>query len=133
VLSKAEANRLADELLEEASRSPFGVTDPSGMPVPPMYQCRELGQLPQGVQSEIVRKTILRVGASPLFILAVAAWIALIALFYAGEWALFGKIPMTFLILAPLAPLLVRALLVRRAVRLVARQVGASWPVATRL
>jgi hypothetical protein len=133
VISKAEADRLADELLEQASKSPFGVTDPSGMPVPPLYQCRELGRLPQGVQSEIVRRTTLRVGASPLFILAVVAWIALIALFYAREWTLFGATPITFLILAPMAPLLLRALLVRRAVRRVARQVAASWPVPVRL
>lgn len=135
MLSTAQAGRLADELLDQARSSKFGITDPSGIPVPPLYQCAELGRLPQGLQAEIVRKTTLQVGTSLLFMLVVAAWIVALALVYALEPTVFGRplVPTAFLILAPLAPLLLRALLVRRGVRLVARQVAAAWPVPVRL
>ncbi len=136
MLSKAQADRLADELLDQARNSKFGITDPSGMPVPPLYQCRELGSLPQGLQKEIVRKTTLEVGASRVLVLATIAWGVALVLAFALELSVFGRplVPYPLLIIAPpLVPLLLRALLVRRAVRLVARQVAASWPVPVRL
>lgn len=133
MLSKAQANRIADELLEQARASRFGFTDPSGMPVPPLYQCRAMRHLPQGLQAEIVRKATLAVGFSPLFILATLAWIVVLALVYALDPTVSGiGVSTVFLIPAPLAPLLFRALLVRSAVRKVADQV-ASWPVPVRI
>lgn len=133
MLSKDQANRIADELLEQARASRFGFTDPSGMPVPPLYQCRSMRHLPQGLQSEIVRKATLAVGSSPWFMLIVAAWIVALALVYAIEPTVLGVrlVPSAFMIMAPLAPLLFRALLVRRAVRKIADRME-SWPIPVR-
>jgi len=133
VLSKAQANRIADELLEQARASRFGFTDPSGAPVAPLYQCRSLGRLPQGLQQEIVRKASQEVGSSPWFLLAVAAWIVALALVYAIEPIVFGVqlVPSAFMIVAPLAPLLLRALLVRRAVKQIADRME-PWPIPVR-
>lgn len=133
MLSKAQANRIADELLEQARASRFGLTDPSGTPVAPLYQCRSLGRLPQGLQQEIVRKATQEVGSSPVFLLAVAAWIVALALVYAIEPIVFGMrlVPSAFMIVAPLAPLLFRALLVRRAVKQIASRMD-PWPIPVR-
>lgn len=131
MISTASVRRIANELLDQARLSKFGFTDPSGIPLPPLYRCRELDALPQGLQQEILRKTTLETSASPLFLLAVAGWIVALALVYALESRLGGEllVPTALLILAPLAPFLFRALLVRRAARLVAREVAAQWPL----
>jgi hypothetical protein len=135
VLSQAAIDRVTKELLEQVRSSRFGFTDPAGIPVPVLYQSPHLQRLPQGLQLEIVRKATLELGASPLFMLAVLAWIAAIALVYALEPTLLGRplVPSAFMILAPLAPLLFRALLVRHAVRRIAAQLAASWPLPARL
>ncbi|WP_409265656.1 hypothetical protein [Massilia sp. BHUDP2] len=134
MLSKAQAERIADELFEQARASRFGFPDPSGMPVAPLYQCRSMRRLPQGLQTEIVRKATLAVGSSAWFVLAVLAWIVAIALVYVFEPTVLGfrTVPSAFMILAPLAPLLLRALLVRRAVREIADRM-APWPVPVRM
>lgn len=134
MLSQTQANRIADELLEQARASRFGFTDPSGMPVPPLYQCRSMRRLPQGLQSEIVRKATLAVGSSLWFILAAVAWIVALALVYVFEPTVLGikTVPSPFMILAPLAPLLLRALLVRGAVRKIADRME-TWPVPIRM
>ena len=133
-MSKAQAERIADELLEQARASKFGFPDPSGMPVAPLYQSRSIRRLPQGLQTEIVRKARLAVGSSPWFVLAVVAWIVAIALVYVFEPTVLGfrTVPSAFMIMAPLAPLLLRALLVRRAVREIADRM-APWPVPVRM
>jgi hypothetical protein len=134
VLSKAQAERIADELLEQARASRFGFPDPSGMPVPPLYQSRSMRRLPPGLQTEIVRQARLAVGSSAWFVLAVVVWIVAIALVYVFEPTVLGfrTVPSAFMILAPLAPLLLRALLVRRAVREIADRM-APWPVPVRM
>jgi len=134
VLSKAQAERIADELLEQARASRFGFPDPSGMPVPPLYQSRSMQRLPPGLQTEIVRKARLAVGFSPWFILAVVAWIVAIALVYVFEPTVLGfrTVPSAFMILAPLAPLMLRELMVRGAARKIAEQM-APWPVPVRM
>ena len=134
MLSTSQAKRIADELLAQARASRFGFPDPSGMPVAPLYQCRSLRRFPQGLQAEIVRKATLEVGATPWFILATVAWIAAIVLVYVFEPKVLGfrLVPSAFMILAPLAPLLLRALLVRRAVREIADRM-APWPVPVRM
>ena len=134
VLSKNQAERIADELLEQARASRFGFPDPSGMPVPPLYQCPSMRRLPQGLQSEIVRKARLAAGSSPWFILAVVAWIVAIALVYVFEPVVpgFKSVPSAFMILAPLAPLLFRELLARQAARKIADRIEA-WPVPVRM
>ncbi|MFC0254425.1 hypothetical protein [Massilia consociata] len=134
MLSKAQANRIADELLDQARARRFGFTDPSGIPVPPFYQCRSLRRLPQGLQREIVRKATSEAGWNPWFLLATAAWVAALALVYVFEPTVLGfrLVPSAFMIMAPLAPLLFRALLVRRAVRQIADQMH-PWPVPVRL
>lgn len=133
-MSKAQAERIADELLEQARASRFGFPDPSGMPVAPLYQSRGMRRLPPGLQTEIVRKATLAVGSSAWFVLAVLAWIVAIALVYVFEPTVLGfrTVPSAFMILAPLAPLLLRALLVRRAVREIADRM-APWPVPVRM
>lgn len=133
-MSKAQAERIADELLEQARASRFGFPDPSGMPVAPLYQCRSMRSLPQGLQTEIVRQATLAVGSSAWFVLAVLAWIVAIALVYVFEPTVLGfrTVPSAFMILAPLAPLLLRALLVRGAVRKIADQIDA-WPIPVRM
>jgi len=133
-LSKAQAERIADELLEQARASRFGFPDPSGMPVAPLYQCRSMQRLPQGLQTEIVRKARLAVGSSPWFVLAVVAWIVAIALVYVFEPTVLGfrTVPSAFMILAPLAPLMLRELMVRGAARKIAERM-APWPVPVRM
>ncbi|MGI4842443.1 MAG: hypothetical protein ACRYF7_03930 [Janthinobacterium lividum] len=135
MLSQTSVRHIADELLEQARSRKFGFTDPSGLPLPPLYQCRELDVLPPGLQQEILRKATLEVGFGPLFLLIVAAWVVAFALVYAMEPTLNGEplVPRALLMLAPLAPLLFRALLVRRAVRMIAREIGTSWPVPVRM
>ncbi len=134
MLSKAQAERIADELLEQARASRFGFPDPSGMPVPPLYQSRSMQRLPPGLQTEIVRKARLAVGFSPWFILAVVAWIVAIALVYVFEPTVLGfrTVPSAFMILAPLAPLMLRELMVRGAARKIAEQMD-PWPVPVRM
>jgi hypothetical protein len=134
VLSKAQAERIADELLEQARASRFGFPDPSGMPVAPLYQCRSMRRLPPGLQTEIVRKARLAVGSSPWFVLAVVAWIVAIALVYVFEPTVLGfrTVPSAFMILAPLAPLMLRELMVRGAARKIAEQMD-PWPVPVRM
>ncbi len=133
--STTTAHRIADELLEQARTSRFGFTDPAGMPVTPMYQCRDMKRLPQGLQQEIVRRATAETGATPLFVLAVIAWIVALVAVYVVEPTVAGipVVPSAFLILAPLAPLLFRAVLVRRSVRLIAGRIAAQWPVPVRL
>ncbi len=133
-MSKAQAERIADELLEQARASRFGFPDPSGMPVAPLYQCRSMRRLPPGLQTEIVRKARLAVGSSPWFVLAVVAWIVAIALVYVFEPTVLGfrTVPSAFMILAPLAPLMLRELMVRGAARKIAEQMD-PWPVPVRM
>lgn len=133
-MSKAQAERIADELLEQARASRFGFPDPSGMPVPPLYQSRSMQRLPPGLQTEIVRKARLAVGFPPWFILAVVAWIVAIALVYVFEPTVLGfrTVPSAFMILAPLAPLMLRELMVRGAARKIAEQMD-PWPVPVRM
>ncbi|WP_027866707.1 hypothetical protein [Massilia alkalitolerans] len=134
MLSKAQTERIADELLEQARASRFGFPDPSGMPVAPLYQCRSMRRLPPGLQTEIVRKARLAVGSSPWFVLAVVAWIVAIALVYVFEPTVLGfrTVPSAFMILAPLAPLMLRELMVRGAARKIAEQMD-PWPVPVRM
>lgn len=133
-MSKAQAERIADELLEQARASRFGFPDPSGMPVAPLYQSRSMRRLPPGLQTEIVRKARLAVGSSPWFVLAVVAWIVAIALVYVFEPTVLGfrTVPSAFMILAPLAPLMLRELMVRGAARKIAEQMD-PWPVPVRM
>ncbi len=133
-MSKAQTERIADELLEQARASRFGFPDPSGMPVAPLYQCRSMRRLPPGLQTEIVRKARLAVGSSPWFVLAVVAWIVAIALVYVFEPTVLGfrTVPSAFMILAPLAPLMLRELMVRGAARKIAEQMD-PWPVPVRM
>lgn len=133
-MSKAQAERIADELLEQARASRFGFPDPSGMPVARLYQCRSMRRLPQGLQTEIVRKATLAVGSSAWFVLAVVAWIVAIALVYVFEPTVLGfrTVPSAFMILAPLAPLMLRELMVRGAARKIAEQMD-PWPVPVRM
>lgn len=133
-MSKAQAERIADELLEQARASRFGFPDPSGMPVAPLYQCRSMRRLPPGLQTEIVRKARLAVRSSPWFVLAVVAWIVAIALVYVFEPTVLGfrTVPSAFMILAPLAPLMLRELMVRGAARKIAEQMD-PWPVPVRM
>ncbi|CAN7210533.1 hypothetical protein [Massilia sp. LjRoot122] len=135
MLSTATANRIADELLEQARSSRFGFTDPAGIPVAPLYRCRDLERLPQGLQLEIVDRATRETGATPLFIAAVTAWVLALASVYIVQPAVFSArmLPSGLFILAPLAPLLFRALLVRRAVRLIAGRIAAEWPVPVRM
>ena len=104
------------------------------MPVPPLYQSRSMRRLPPGMQTEIVRKARLAVGFSPWFIMAVVAWIAAIGLAYAFEPTVLDVQPLrsVFMLLAPLAPLLLRELLVRGAARKIAEQIE-PWPVPVRM
>jgi hypothetical protein len=135
VLSTAIAHRIADELLEQARSNRFGFTDPAGIPVAPLYRCRDLEGLPQGLQLEIVDRATRETGAAPVFIAAITAWVLAIAAVYVLQPAVLSELmlPYGLFILAPLAPLLFRAVLVRRAVRLIAGRIAAEWPVPVRM
>ena len=130
MVATARINRIADELLEQARASKFGYTDPSGVPVPSMYQNEDLARLPQGLQSDIVSQATRAVGTSPAFLLIVLGLIVAITLFFGVAPQLLGTaLPFPLVLcIAPLAPLL-QVVLVRRAVRSIAARVAASWPV----
>lgn len=91
VLSTVTANRIADELLEQARSSRFGFTDPAGIPVAPLYRCRDLERLPQGLQLEIVDRANRETSATPLFIAAITAWVLSIAAVYIVQPAVFSE------------------------------------------
>ena len=134
VLSNATINRIADELLDQARTSKFGITDPSGIPVPHLYRCPDLARLPQGIQQEVVDRANREASASPLFLLSVLVSMLVVALLYfANATGPRHLPPYAFPVVVPLLPLLVRALLVRRAVRLIAQRMAAQWPVPVRV
>lgn len=126
-------NRIADELLYQARTSPFGFTDPSGVPVSSMYRCDDLERLPPGLQQEIVHRATRAVSGSLSVISTVLTSLAsLIVIMLLADVA-FGK-PLPYpliLSLVPLVPLL-QVAMTRQAVRRIAAEVAASWPVAAR-
>jgi hypothetical protein len=129
VLSQATVNRIADELLERARASKFGFTDPSGVPVSPLYRCEDLARLPPGLQAEIVSKAIWAVGTSYAFVLLVLGLMAGMVFLHVEAPVVLGRpLPFTAMLVAiPFAPLL-QVALVRRAVRRIAERVAAGWP-----
>ncbi len=134
MLSKATVDRIAEELLDEARASPFGVTDPSGVAVPHLYRCPDMASLPQGLQQEVVRKANQEVSSSAAFLFSLLLWLVALFLMYAlGPDAPRERmLPYLFPVLVPVIPLLVRALIVRRAVKDIAGAMAAAWPVPVR-
>ena len=129
MLSKDQANRVAEELLAQSRSSKFGFMDPAGIPAPPAYQCRELRALPQRLQHEVVRQAIREVGTNRTFLLIFLAWMTGCAvLWFFGQTLVRppqGPIPALFLSL--ILPFAVRLFLVRRAVKLIALELSQSW------
>ena len=129
MLSKDQANCVAEELLAQARSSKFGFIDPAGIPAPPAYQCRELRALPQGLQHEVVRQARHSVGTNQTFVLIFLVWMAgCAALWVFGQTLMrppFSPIPVLFLSL--MLPFAVRLFLVRRAVKLIASELSQSW------
>ncbi|MCC2956625.1 hypothetical protein LK542_13480 [Massilia sp. IC2-477] len=134
MVATAQINGIADELLAQARASKFGYTDPSGVPVPSMYQCADLARLPNGLQSDIVSAASRAVGTSPAFLLSVLGLVIAIILIFGAARQLAGTaLPYSLMLcIAPLAPLL-QVMLVRHAVRRIAARVAASWPAAARV
>jgi hypothetical protein len=135
VMSQAAIDSIADELLAQARASKFGITDPSGVPVAHLYRCPDMARLPQGLQQQIVEKANQKVSANPWLILLFLSWLVTLVLMNAVDPTLASErlLRYTFPVLVPVLPLLLRAVMVRQAVKRIARQVAASWPVAIRL
>lgn len=139
MLSQATIDRIANELLEQARNSKFGFMDPSGMPVTPLYRCRDLQALPQGLQQEIVYRATREAGSNiwfmPLMFGAIAAVIMAFFFLYVLAPAPSGTRVLPFILpaMAPLLPMLFRTVLTRTAVRRIAARVAASWPIPAHL
>jgi len=130
MLSKAAISRIAEELLDQARASRVGFTDPSGVPVPPIYRNRDMAVLPPGLQLEIVNKANWAVGTSAAFILLVLALLGMLVLAYALAPLVLGiSLPFPAMVLfVPLVPL-VQVGLARWMARRIARLVAVHWPV----
>ncbi|VXC55604.1 hypothetical protein [Massilia sp. 9I] len=134
MVSTTRLDRIADDLLDEARASAFGYTDPSGVPVAPMYRCEDMDRLPQGLQSDIVRKASWAVGSSRAYLLAALGCIAVALLaFVLADMVLGASLPYPMIFMVVVWIPLLQLVLVRRAVRRIAARVAAGWPVATRI
>jgi len=134
MLSTATINRIADELLQQAWTTPFGVTYPSGVPVSLIYRCDELARLPPGLQREIVSKADQAVSGSLPFIMAMLTSIVSLTVLMLVTDVVFGK-PLPYSLMLAIAPLvpLVQVAVTWQAVRRIAARVAASWPAPARL
>jgi hypothetical protein len=94
-----------------------------------------MARLPQGLQQQIVEKANQKVSANPWLILLFLSWLVTLVLMNAVDPTLASDrlLRYTFPVLVPVLPLLLRAAMVRQAVKRIAQQVAASWPVAVRL
>lgn len=137
MLSQAAVDRIADELLEQARARKFGFTDPSGMPVPLLYRCRQLQALPQGLQQEIVdraaRETASHLWFVPIMFGTIAVVIMAAVFLYVLALPGTRTLPFIFPAVTALLPFLFRAVMTGVAVRRIAAQVATSWPVPVHL
>jgi hypothetical protein len=131
MIATATIDRIAHELLHELRTSPFGVTDPSGVPVARVFRCEDLDRLPPGLQQALVYKANQAVSRSWTFAMTVLTSVVALALVVLVAELVFGSRQFYFLLFAigPLVPLMQLAL-TRQAVRRIAAQVSASWPGA---
>jgi hypothetical protein len=126
MLTKEQADRIADDLLAQARTRKFGFTDPAGVPVSPVYQCRDLRSLPDGLQLEVVLQATKEVATGPLFLVLMLVWLLVLC----ALWLFVPRLIATPAAIVPLiscswlVPLAVRTVLIRRTVRLVAARLA---------
>jgi hypothetical protein len=112
MLSKEEANAIADTLLDEARAARPRRSEP----VPLLYRCRALRALPNELQSEVVREARKKVATNGWFLGAMLLWFAALAALLITRHGFLdtsGFAPMVTT-LCWLVPLTVQGALVRR-------------------
>jgi hypothetical protein len=124
MLTKEQANTVADSFSAQRLAS----KNAAAAPVPRRYQCEELKQLEPWQRAETLREAKRRVKDNWRINVALAAWVAAWLL----VWYLIGSaaraaVPFYLLAILCLAPqFTVRATLVRREVKIIARQLVGS-------
>jgi hypothetical protein len=132
MLSKEQANIIADGLLDGARAGRPRFYRPAGTPVHWLYRCRALRSVPEALQPEVVRQAKKETVFNPWFDILVLACLAAPWVLWATRPAVFRKsgFGMAFLALLPLVILIVQTLLVRRAINMIATQLGAALTTA---
>jgi hypothetical protein len=122
MLSKEQANAIADALLDEARAA--RPRRPAQVPL--LYRSRALRSLPNDLQSEVVREAKKEVATNPWFLGAMLVWFAvLVALWIVkpGFPGKSGSVPM-MTTLCWLVPLTVQRALVNRNAALIVARLG---------
>jgi hypothetical protein len=132
MLSKEQANIIADGLLDNARAARPRFHRAAGMPVHWLYRCRALRSVPEALQAEVVRQAKKETVFNPWFAILVVICIAAPWVSWTVRAAVFGKSGFGIPILALLPPMLsiVQILLVRRAIDMIATQLGAGLATA---
>lgn len=128
MLSKEQAHIVADVLLDDARVARPRLYRPADTPVHWLYRCRALRSVPDPLQSEVVRQAKKETVFNPWFALLVLIAIVAQGALWALKPAVLGKSGFGALTLAlfPLSILTVQTLLVRRAIKTIASQLGAA-------
>jgi hypothetical protein len=130
MLSKEQANAIADALLDEAR----AVRPRRSAQAPLMYRSRALLALPNDLQSEVVQEAKKDVATNPWFLGAMLVWFAvLVALLIIrpGFLGKSGSVPM-MTTLCWLVPLIVQRALVNRNAALIAARLGEALLTGSR-
>ncbi|KQV43238.1 hypothetical protein [Massilia sp. Root335] len=128
MLSKEQAHAIADALLDEARAARPRLYRAASTPVHWLYRCRALRSVPEVLQAEVVRQAKKETMFNPWFdILALisilAPWVT-----WAIKPTVLGKsgFGTPIVALSPLLILTVQTMLIRRAIKMIARQLGES-------
>lgn len=123
MLSKDQASAIADEILGQA-RAQRERQSSASLSVGALYRCRELRSLPKWMQIEVARQAALAVWRSPFFIFLALAWIFALAMLslYWFDHSLRSALIGPSIVVCGLVPMLIRSLLVRREIRIIAAE-----------
>jgi hypothetical protein len=128
VLSKKQANIIADALLDEARAARPRIYRPAGTPVHWLYRCRALRSVPDALQPEVVRQAKKEIATNPWFLAAMLVWVMALAALWMTRPAFLVKAGLSAQVvtLSWLVPLLLQRVFVRRAIKTIATRLGTS-------
>lgn len=124
MLSRDDANRIAEQILHQAHATRQGGHTLAPRRVPILYRSPALDALPRSVQAELLQAARQAALRSWPFIVTTFLWLALIVGAWIGTVSHHKTVHLIapFLVWSWLAPLLVRGLVARHRVRLLATQ-----------
>lgn len=130
LLSKDQAGVIADEILGQARQARHDKHRMAPSSVAIVYRCRALLALPGWMQMEVVRQATQAVARSPVFFsMSLASALAFVMLFmHKPESPIRAGLVGLSIMVFGLFPMLLRVLLVRRHVRIVAGELQAWAP-----